>query len=71
MEILFPSKLEIGKECCIGIGHKPEVGVRVYFVYVYLLEEMRKTHFKEGGHSDYLISSSSLTLLIVSVLASF
>lgn len=42
MEILFPSKLEIGKECCIGIGHKPEVGVRVYFVYVYFLEEMRK-----------------------------
>lgn len=38
----FSSKLEIGKECSIGIGHKPEMGVCVYFMYVYLLDEMRK-----------------------------
>lgn len=43
MEILFSSKLEIGKECSIVISHKPEMGVCVYFVYVYLLDEEKVT----------------------------
>lgn len=37
----FSFKLEIGKECSVGIGHKPEMGVCVYFMYVYPLDEKR------------------------------